>query len=147
MIITSPAFEEGASIPRKFTCKGGNMNPELLIQHVPGGAKSLALILHDPDAPAEGGFTHWVVWNIKPGTTLIKEESVPPGASEGRNDTGENAYFGPCPPSGTHRYYFHLYALDAELDLPDETDGNALKRAMEGHIIEQAELMGLVAVE
>ncbi|MDE2019851.1 MAG: YbhB/YbcL family Raf kinase inhibitor-like protein [Patescibacteria group bacterium] len=143
MILTSPSFENDSHIPLKFTCDGGDINPELQIQNVPAVAKSLALILHDPDAPVKGGFAHWVVWNINPSTVVIKEESVPPGSVEGRNDAGQNAYAGPCPPSGEHHYHFLLYALDAMLDLPGATDRPGLEKAMEGHIIEKTELVGL----
>jgi len=142
MILTSPSFKDGAMIPAKFTCEGGDMNPELQIQNVPEGAKSLALIMHDPDAPVKGGFTHWVVWNIKPSTVLIKEESVPPGSVEGLHGAGKPGYFGPCPPLGTHRYEFRLYALDAVLQLPETTGKAELEAAMKGHVLEETMLMG-----
>ena len=90
MIITSPSFDDGNTIPKKFTCDGGDINPELLIQNVPAEARSLALIMHDPDAPTAGGFTHWTVWNIDPATTLIKDESIPSGSVEGSNDAGQS---------------------------------------------------------
>ena len=130
-------------IPKKFSADGGNINPELQIQNVPPRARSLALIMHDPDAPLPGGFTHWVVWNIGPGTMVIKQESVPPGANEGMN-TRSHGYIGPRPPSGTHHYEFRLYAVDAVLELPEGTTGKAeLEAAMKGHILEEAELVGL----
>jgi len=147
MLLTSPLFEDGAKIPKKFTCEGGDMNPELHIQNVPATAVSLALILHDPDAPMEGGFTHWVVWNISPKTTIIKEESVPPGSVEGRNGAGQNSYMGPCPPSGSHHYHFQLYALDALLDIPASSDKTALEAALEDHLVEKTELVGLYKKE
>lgn len=143
MLLTSPSFEHNGRIPKKFTCDGGNINPELLIQNVPEEAATLALIMHDPDAPREGGFTHWVVWNIDPSTTQIKQESMPPGGVEGRNGAGQNAYTGPCPPSGTHHYEFRLYALDISLDLSGTTNKDALENAMEGHVLEKTELIGL----
>jgi Raf kinase inhibitor-like YbhB/YbcL family protein len=143
MLLTSSAFNDGANIPKKFTCDGGNINPELLIQNVPEGAESLALIMHDPDAPRAGGFTHWVVWNIAPTTALIKEESVPPGSMEGNNGAGKQGYMGPCPPSGAHHYEFHLYALDAKLDLPEGSDKVPLEKGIKGHLIEEATLVGL----
>lgn len=143
MLVTSPSFEDGGMIPKKFTCDGGNINPELILQNVPDGAESIALILHDPDAPRAGGFTHWVVWNIDPSTTDIKQESVPPGSVEGRNDGGQNGYGGPCPPSGQHHYAFRFYALDAKLDLPETTGQAGLEAAMGGHILEEATLTGL----
>jgi Raf kinase inhibitor-like YbhB/YbcL family protein len=145
MIITSPSFENGGAIPKKFTCDGGDINPEFQIQNVPPEAKSLVLILHDPDAPMPGGFTHWVVWNIDPATTLIKQESIPPGGTEGRNGAGKNGYIGPRPPSGTHHYHFELYALDVILDLPSETNADHLRTKMAGHVIENAELIGIYA--
>ncbi len=142
MLIASPSFNNNDSIPKKFTCDGGNINPELHIQNVPEDAKSLALIMHDPDAPMPGSFTHWVVWNIAPATTVIKQENIPPGASEGWNSRAAG-YTGPCPPSGTHRYFFKLYALDATLSLPSSTTKSGLESAMSGHIISQTELIGL----
>lgn len=145
MLLISPSFENNGTIPKKFTCDGGSINPELQIQSVPAEAKSLALILHDPDAPVSGGFTHWVVWNISPMITVIKQESVPPGASEGWNGAKRTGYTGPCPPPGhgVHHYHFYLYALDTTLDLASSTGKAELNAAMKGHIIEQADLVGL----
>ena len=144
MLLTSPAFEDGGMIPQKYTCDGGDINPVLEIQNVPGEAQSLALILHDPDAPVAGGFTHWVVWNIDPGTSLIKDESVPPGSEEGMNGAGKNGYMGPCPPPGApHHYHFQLYALDAKLDLPGTATGNDLLKEIAKHKIAETELVGL----
>jgi Raf kinase inhibitor-like YbhB/YbcL family protein len=143
MIITSPSFDDGSALPKKFTCDGGDMNPELLIQNVPAEAESLALILHDPDAPTPGGFTHWVVWNIDPRTTIIKDESIPPGSVEGENDAHHTGYFGPCPPPGApHHYHFQLYALDAVLDLPEGAPVAALQKEIEQHLVASAELIG-----
>lgn len=116
MKITSSAFQEGASIPSKFSCDGANSSPPLQIADVPSGAKSLALIVDDPDAPS-GLFTHWTVWNISPQINAIAEGSAPKGVL-GTNDFGKSGYGGPCPPSGTHCYYFKIFALDRELDLP-----------------------------
>ncbi len=145
MIITSPSFIDGAEIPKKFTCDGGEINPEFQVLNVPDGAKSLALIVHDPDAPIEGGFTHWVVWNIDPRTTLIKEESIPPGAVEGANGRGHTGYTSPCPPPGhgVHHYHFKLYALDTVFDLPEGSTEDELLEAMEGCKLEETELVGL----
>ena len=145
MLLISPSFENGKLIPKKFTCDGGSINPELRIENVPGGAKSLALILHDPDAPIPGGFTHWVIWNIDPAVPLIKEESVPPGAEEGLNGSGEVGYMGPCPPPGhgMHHYQFRLYALDSPLELPASTKATDLEAEIEKHLIESTELVGL----
>ncbi|MGB7957218.1 MAG: YbhB/YbcL family Raf kinase inhibitor-like protein [Minisyncoccia bacterium] len=154
MILTSPSFQNNAPIPRKFTCDGGGINPEFQIQNVPAEAKSLALILHDPDAPREGragraspiagGFFHWVLWNISPQTTLIKEESAPPGAAEGLNGAGKPGYAPPCPPPGhgVHHYRFKLYALDVALDLPTDTMATDLAAAIAGHILSETELVG-----
>lgn len=143
MILTSPAFNDGEAIPKKYSCDGDGVNPELQIQNVPEAAKSLALILHDPDAPVPGGFTHWVLWNINPMTTMIKEESIPPGSIEGRNSAGQNNYAGMCPPQGTHRYYFRLYALDTMLDMQATTTAIQLEAKIAKHIVEKTELVGL----
>jgi Raf kinase inhibitor-like YbhB/YbcL family protein len=148
MIITSSLFDDGGMIPRKFTCDGGDMNPELLVQNVPAEAKSLALILHDPDAPMPTGFTHWVVWNIDPRTSIIKEESIPSGSMEGTNDADRMGYFGPCPPPGApHHYHFQLYALDVVLDLPEAASVGALRAKIEKHSIATAELVGVYGRE
>src|SRR4051812_19691156 len=145
MLLTSPSFEDGGTIPKKFTCDGGNINPELIIQNVPEEARSLALVMHDPDAPMPGGFTHWVVWNIPPQTVVIKEESVPPGSRDGANSRGMG-YTGPCPPPGpAHHYEFRLYALDITLDIQESSGKAALESFMEGHILDQTLLTGLYA--
>lgn len=144
MILTSPVFKNNESIPRKYTCDGGDINPELLIQYVPEDTKSLALIVDDPDAPG-GTFTHWTVWNINPKTTVIKEESVPPGSTEGTTSFGRVGYGGPCPPPGKpHRYFFKLYALNvASFQLETSWTKNILEDSMRDHIISQAQLIGL----
>lgn len=143
MILTSPAFQNSGSIPQKFTCDGGDINPELQIGNVPGTAKSLALIMDDPDAPA-GTWTHWTVWNIDPKTTVIKEESVPPRAVEGMTSFGRIGYGGPCPPPGKpHRYFFKLYALGAILDLPSGTPLADLEAEIQKYMVARAELIGL----
>jgi Raf kinase inhibitor-like YbhB/YbcL family protein len=140
MKITSSAFQEGANIPSKFTCDGSDTNPPLQIADVPSGAKSLALIVDDPDAPS-GLFTHWMVWNIAPQGGTISEGSTPKGV-QGTSDFGKSGYGGPCPPSGAHRYYFKVFALDRELDLPSGAKRGQLDAAMKGHIVAQGELMG-----
>jgi Raf kinase inhibitor-like YbhB/YbcL family protein len=140
MKITSSAFQEGGNIPSKFTCDGGDTSPPLQIAEVPSGAKSLALVVDDPDAPS-GLFTHWIVWNISPQTGAVGEGSAPKGA-QGTNDFGKSGYGGPCPPSGTHRYYFKIFALDRELDLPPGTKRSQLDAAMKGHVVAQGKLMG-----
>jgi len=143
MKVTSSAFREGANIPSKFSCDGANSSPPLQISDVPSEAKSLVLIVDDPDAPS-GLFTHWAVWNISPQTSTIAEGSVPKGVP-GTNDFGKSGYGGPCPPSGTHRYYFKIFALDRELDLPFAARRGQLDAAMKGHVIAQGELMGRYA--
>jgi hypothetical protein len=140
MKITSSVFQEGASIPSKFTCDGSDTSPPLQITEVPAGAKSLALIVDDPDAPS-GLFTHWIVWNISPQMHVIAEGSAPKGV-HGGNDFGKSGYGGPCPPSGTHRYYFKIFALDRELNLPSGAKRRELDAAMKEHVIGQGELMG-----
>ena len=140
MKITSSAFQEGGNIPSKFSCDGANTSPPLQIADVPAEAKNLVLIVDDPDAPS-GLFTHWVVWNISPHTTNIGEGSAPKGV-QGTSDFGKSGYGGPCPPSGTHRYYFKIFALDRELDLPSGARRGQLDAAIKGHIIAQGELMG-----
>jgi Raf kinase inhibitor-like YbhB/YbcL family protein len=140
MKITSSAFQEGANIPSKFTCDGADTSPPLQIADIPSGAKSLALIMDDPDAPS-GLFTHWAVWNISPQTSSIAEESTPKGV-QGANDFGKSGYGGPCPPSGAHRYYFRIFALDRELDLPFGAKRGQVDAAMKNHIVAQGELMG-----
>ena len=137
--ITSSAFQEGGNIPLNFTCDGGDTSPPLQIAEVPSGAKSLALVVDDPDAPS-GLFTHWMVWNMSPRTSAIAEASTPKGI-HGTNDFGKSGYGGPCPPSGTHRYYFKIFALDRELDLPPGTKRSQLDAAMKGHVVAQGELM------
>ena len=140
MKITSSAFQEGGNIPSKFTCDGGDSSPPLQIAEIPSGAKSLALVVDDPDAPS-GLFTHWIVWNISPQTNAIAEGSALKGV-QGTNDFGKSDYGGPCPPSGTHRYYFKIFALDRELDVPAGTKRSQLDAAMKGHVVAQGELMG-----
>ncbi len=140
MQIGSPLFNHNGIFPNDYTCDGEGMSPPLVFADVPEEARSLALILRDPDAPA-GTYYHWVVWNIDPKTKTIDADSVPAGATQGATTDKHNFYIGPCPPSGTHRYYFDLYALDVKLNLPEATTGPQLKAAMEGHILERAELM------
>jgi Raf kinase inhibitor-like YbhB/YbcL family protein len=140
MKVTSSAFQEGANIPSKFTCDGGDTSPPLQIADIPSEAKSLLLIVDDPDAPS-GLFTHWMVWNIPPQTSAVGEGSTPKGV-QGTSDFGKSGYGGPCPPSGTHRYYFRIFALDRELDLPFGSKRAQLDAAMKGHVVAQGELMG-----
>ena len=141
MKITCPDFSEGGLIPSKFTSDGANVNPEIDIVGVPAKTKSLALIVDDPDAPA-GNWNHWLLWNMDPATTQIAENSAPPGSIQGRSDFGPAKYLGPSPPSGTHRYFFRLLALDTKLSLAAGSGLAALDNAMTGHVLMTAELMG-----
>lgn len=139
MKITSAEFENNSSIPSKFTCEGRNINPALDIEGIPGGTESLALIMDDPDAPM-GTWVHWVVFDI-PVTPKIEENSIP--GTQGINSARKLEYHGPCPPSGTHRYFFKIYALDAMLNLKEGASKGALEKAIQGHILDKAELIGL----
>ncbi len=148
--ITSPSFEENKLIPQKYTCDGININPSLLLKGIPTLTKSIALIVDDPDAPM-GTWVHWVVFNIpivdedendEPAMTMNIGEGTIPGTL-GLNDFKKLAYGGPCPPSGTHRYFFKIYALDIELDLREGATKQELAQAMEGHIMAQNQLIGL----
>ena len=141
MKITSSAFQEGGNIPSKFTCDGADVNPALRFEGAPAEAKSLALIVDDPDAPS-GLFTHWLAWNIDPKTTDVAENSAPAKAVQGTNDFPKTGYGGPCPPSGTHRYFFKIFALDQMLDLKAGAKRAEVDAAMRGHVIAQGELMG-----
>jgi Raf kinase inhibitor-like YbhB/YbcL family protein len=143
MKITTSAFQQGGNIASKFSCDGANTSPPLQISDVPSGAKSLVLVVDDPDAPS-GLFTHWTVWNIPPQTSTIAEGSTPKGV-QGTNDFGKSGYGGPCPPSGAHRYYFKIFALDRDLDLPFGAKRSQLDAAMKGHVIAQGQLMGRYA--
>jgi len=138
--ITSPAFESGGDIPAKSTCNGANGNPPLHISGVPKETKSLVLIVDDPDAP-RGLFTHWITWNIDPKTTEVAENSAPASAIQGMNDFGKRNYGGPCPPSGTHRYFFKIFALDTKLELKPNARRAELDSAIHGHVLAQGELM------
>jgi len=142
MTVESPAFKDNSTIPKQYTCDGKDINPPLVFRNIPPGARSLALIVDDPDAPA-GIWVHWVLWNIDPGTTEIRENSVPTGALEGRNDFRRTIYGGPCPPSGTHRYFFKLYALDTMLNIDRNSTKQDLEKAMKGHILGEARTVGL----
>lgn len=138
LIITSTAFAQDGAIPKKFTCDGKNVSPPLHINNLPPAAKSLVLIADDPDAPV-GTWVHWIMWNI-PVTSDIPEGQAP--GTEGLNDFRQHHYGGPCPPSGTHRYFFKVYALDALLDLPKTTRKPDLEKAMKEYIIASGVLVG-----
>ncbi|KKQ71338.1 MAG: PEBP family protein [Candidatus Peregrinibacteria bacterium GW2011_GWC2_39_14] len=142
MKITSSAFEHNKPIPEKYTCKGEGINPPLTISDTPANTQSLVLIIDDPDAPI-GLWTHWTAWNIDPKTTEIKENSTPTGAIEGITSAKTNGWHPPCPPSGAHRYFFKIFALDTRLNLPTSTNPDQLKSAMQSHVLAQAELIGL----
>jgi Raf kinase inhibitor-like YbhB/YbcL family protein len=142
LMIGSPAFGENEKIPVKFTCDADNVNPQLDIGGVSQEAASLVLIIDDPDASG-GTWVHWTIWNIDPGTTSILENSVPSGAVEGVTDFGIPGYGGPCPPSGIHRYFFKLFALDTTLDLDSSTSAADLEAAIQGHVLDSVELIGL----
>ncbi len=144
--VTSSAFKNEGLIPAKFTCDDEDVSPPLQWDEVPQGTKSIALISDDPDAPM-GTWVHWVLFNLPPDTRELAED-IPPdralqgGAKQGTNDFGRIGYGGPCPPSGTHRYFFKIYALDAEIKLQAGVRKRDLLKAMEGHIIGQGQLMG-----
>ncbi len=138
--LSSPAFEHGQPIPSRYTADGEDINPPLVIEGIPPGTKSLVLIMDDPDAPI-GLWVHWVVFNIPPDTTRIEEGEEPPG-TPGLNSWRRTGYGGPAPPSGTHRYFFRVYALDTVLDLPEGAGKRQVEHAMEGHILAMGELMG-----
>jgi len=146
--LASPFFDEGAEIPLEYTCKGQNISPPLSITGVPAGAKSLALIMHDPDA-VSGDFVHWTIWDIPTSTETIAVNSVPAGATVGLNGGGQNKYMGPCPPAGTgtHRYMFELYALNKIPGLSPSTSRDQLQEAIAGHILAQHSLAGLFAAD
>jgi len=144
--ITSSAFEEGGLIPAKYTCDGADVSPPLQWDAVPEGTKSVALICDDPDAPM-GTWVHWALFNLPSDAkelaeNIPAEETLPNGAKQGVNDFGRIGYGGPCPPGGTHRYFFKIYALDTEVGLEAGADKRQLLKAMEGHILEQGQLVG-----
>ena len=139
--VTSSAFPDGGKIPKKYTCDHSNVSPPLRIENLPKDVKSLALIVDDPDAPGRT-WTHWLLWNIDPKATEIREDSVPQNAVQGTSDFGSAKYGGPCPPSGSHRYHFKVYALDTALSLPSSANKAAMEKAMGGHIVAKGSLMG-----
>lgn len=142
--ITSPAFETGQIIPQKYSCKGEDISPPLAWANPPEGTQSFALICDDPDAPGKT-WDHWIVYNLSGETDALPENAsvrLPEGALHGKNSWGRNDYGGPCPPSGTHRYFFKLYALDATLSLKEGSTKPELLKAMEGHLLAQSEIMG-----
>lgn len=144
--VSSSAFEEGGMIPSKYTCDGQDISPPLKWEGIPEGTKSMALIADDPDAPM-GTWVHWVVWNIPPDVKELAESvspdpQLPDGSRQGITDFGRPGYGGPCPPSGLHRYYFKICALDTILDLPNRAKKADLLKATEGHVLAKGQLMG-----
>ena len=140
LTVKSSAFENNVSIPIKYTCDGDGINPPLTVEGVPKTALSLALIMDDPDAPS-GTFDHWIVWNIPPHIGKIGENVIP--GFEGMNSARRKGYASPCPPSGTHRYFFKIYALDTELSLGTDSSKKDLELAMQGHVVAKGEIIGL----
>lgn len=144
--VSSPAFKDGGLIPAKYTCDGSDISPPLKLEAVPEGTKSIAVISDDPDAPV-GTWVHWVIFGL-PADTRELAENIPPdktlpnGARQGTSDFGRIGYGGPCPPSGTHRYFFKVYALDTEIGLEAGVRKRDLLGAMEGHILAEGQLMG-----
>ena len=144
--ITSSAFTDGGLIPSKYTCDGADISPPLKWDAVPEATQSIALICDDPDAPM-GTWVHWVLYDLPPQTKELSEnfpedETLPDGTRQGVSDFGKTGYGGPCPPGGTHRYYFKIYALDKKLDIAPIADKGALLKAMKDHILAQGQLMG-----
>ena len=149
MKITSAAFRDDGEIPRKYTCDGEDISPPIEWNDVPTEAKTVALICDDPDAPRKD-FTHWVLFDRPAAARTLQEhvaprQELPDGGRQGKNDFGKVGYGGPCPPSGSHRYRFRLYALDAELGLPPSATRKDVETAMTGHVLETAELTGVYA--
>ena len=143
MEINIPAWKHGRRIPGRFTCDEGDASPAVQISEVPEEAKSLALVMDDPDAPM-GTYTHWLLWNIDPRITLIPEGGVVLGAREGANTSGAVGYMGPCPPPGKpHRYFFKVFALDAALDIPGGSSREAFEAEIQKHKLDGAEYMGV----
>jgi Raf kinase inhibitor-like YbhB/YbcL family protein len=139
--VTSSVFANNGMIPVKYTCLGQQASPPITVKNVPAGTKSLALIVHDPDAPMKGGFTHWLVWNIEPATTTIAENFR--NDFEGLNSAKEKGYKAMCPPTGTHHYHFTVYALDVLLNIDKGTTTKAsLEKIMQGHILASGDLVG-----
>jgi Raf kinase inhibitor-like YbhB/YbcL family protein len=144
--VSSSAFEEGSMIPSKYTCDGKDISPPLKWEGVPEGTSSIALISDDPDAPM-GTWVHWVMWNVPPDAQGLPENvppdsQLPDGSRQGITDFGRSGYGGPCPPGGTHRYYFKVYALDTMVDLPTSARKGDLLKAAEGHVLAEGQLMG-----
>lgn len=142
MRIESNSFKNFSDIPAKYTCDGENISPPLRFSDVPEGAQELVLIIDDPDAP-NGDWVHWLVYGIDPKTDAIGEGAVPVNSLQGKNTRENEAYGGPCPPSGTHRYFFKLYAIDKKIEPAKIMNKQDLENAMKGAILEKATLIGL----
>lgn len=147
LVISSPSFSNSGNIPKKFTCDGPDVSPQLVWGEPPSGTKNFALLVDDPDAPV-GNWNHWTTWNLPPGSRglaegVSKEARLPDCTEQGRNDFGKVGYNGPCPPPGSpHRYFFKLFALDMKLELKPGAGKKELEAAMTGHILGQGEWMG-----
>lgn len=146
MEVISPVFRDGSPIPPQYSCRGQNVNPPLNIFNVPESTQSLTLIMHDPDA-VSGDYLHWLIWDIPPSTDSISVNSVPVGAVQGLNGSGQNNYTGPCPPAGTgvHRYIFDFYALDTPINLKSESGIQDVIKAQKGHVLAHSALSGTFA--
>lgn len=142
--LTSKDFVQGGALPQIVACDGKNISPDLSWTDIPAGTKSLALTLEDPDAPMAGGFDHWVLFNLPPDLKGLSQgmTDFPKGTGMGSNGTKKTGYYGPCPPTGKHRYYFRLYALDKALELPEGATKQQVLDALKGHVVGQTELMG-----
>ncbi len=147
MKVESSAFQNGSEIPRKYGYKKENINPPIIIKEIPDETKSIALIMDDPDAMGAVGkiWVHWIVWNIDPNTSEIKENSVPSNSIQGKTDFGEIAYGGPAPPDKEHTYIFKVYALDEKLNIKEGSSKSQVEEAMNGHVLSKAELEGTYA--
>ena len=139
LTLTSPVFAEGEAIPIQFSCDGDDLSPELAWAGIPDGTASLVLFFDDPDAPG-GTWDHWILFNIPADLTGLAQDGT--AGTDGNNSWNRTGYGGPCPPGGTHRYFFKLYAIDTRLDLPEGAAKGEIESAMEGHILGQVELMG-----
>jgi Raf kinase inhibitor-like YbhB/YbcL family protein len=146
MRLLSPAMQHEGKFPKRYTCEGENISPELSWDGAPKETRAFVLILHDPDAERRNGFTHWLLYDIPPNVNRLRENIPKEGrladaGLQGRNDSGQLGYTGPCPPSGKHRYFARLYALRKKLDLPDGATAAEVEGSLEGKVIEQTELM------
>ena len=138
--VTSNAFPEGGIIPKKYSCEGSEVSPPLTVHNIPAEAKSVVIIVHDPDAPHSGGMIHWIGWNFPLNGEIMEDYK---GGVQGKNGGNKNGYMGMCPPDGIHHYHFYAYALDIKLELDSNADKTVLDKAMAGHIISQGKMVGL----